>query len=192
MGNPLILFTKRLDIVAATLDHITVELEAPERLPSLLKARVEPGWPPGEYDRGAQEFFRDRMIEGGATAAGWYVWYAIRRESPDQPAVLVGSGGYFGPPNDQGEVEIGFSVMPSWQGVGFASEIAGALIGNAFSDSRVRRVIAHTTPSNLASRAVLVKCGFRPVSGEPDESGNILFEIRQSARERDDVPPEGS
>ena len=191
MGTSGKLSTNRLDLVAATLDHIHAELEAPERLSSLLNALVEPGWLPGEYDRGAQEFFCDRMNEGGAAIIGWYVWYAILRKSPDVPAVLIGSGGYFGPPNDEGDVEIGFSVMPSRQGSGYATEIAEALIRNAFADLRVRKVIAHTTPSNLASCKVLEKCGFRRTR-EPEESGNILFEILRNTRERDDVPSEGS
>jgi len=177
------LFTNRLDLVAATLDHIRAELEAPERLSSLLDALVEPSWPPGEYDRGAQEFFRDRMNEGGNAVIGWYVWYAIRREDPDGPAVLIGSGGYFGPPNEEGDVEIGFSVMPSREGKGYATEIAAALVENAFSDPRVRRVIAHTTPANAGSCNVLEKGGCRGGS-EPDESGQILFEIKRAGKTR--------
>jgi len=67
-SKPIKLSTNRLELIAATLDHICAELEAPERLPFLLDAEVEPGWPPGEYDRGAQEFFRDRLKEGGVAA----------------------------------------------------------------------------------------------------------------------------
>jgi RimJ/RimL family protein N-acetyltransferase len=170
------LSTNRLELVAATLDHICAELEAPERLASLLNAQVEPGWPPGEYDRNAQEFFRDRLKEGGVAVIGWYSWYAVRRGSPYQPSVLVGAGGYFGPPNEEGEVEIGFSVMSVWQGLGYAIEMAEALIENAFTDIRVKKVIAHTTPVNLASCKVLEKCRFRYVCRD-EESGNNLFEI---------------
>jgi len=114
--------TDRLEVRAATIEYIRSELEAPERLAALLEAHVEPGWPPGEYDRDAQEFFLDRLTEGGMSVAGWYVWYAIRRRNACQPSVLIGAGGYFGPPNEEGIVEIGFSVMPSWQGLGYATD----------------------------------------------------------------------
>jgi hypothetical protein len=43
------LSTDRLELVATTFDHIRAEMEAPERLESLLNAQVEPSWPPGEY-----------------------------------------------------------------------------------------------------------------------------------------------
>jgi RimJ/RimL family protein N-acetyltransferase len=170
------LSTNRLELIATTLDHICAEMEAPERLESLLNAQVEPSWPPGEYDRDAQEFFRDRLKEGGVAVIGWYNWYAVKRGSVDHPSVLVGAGGYFGPPSEEGEVEIGFSVMPAWQGLGYATEMAELLIENAFTDIRVKKIIAHTTLVNSASCKVLEKCGFRYVCRN-EESGKSLFEI---------------
>ncbi len=109
---PVTLSTPRLELIAATLEHICAEIGAPGCLSSLLHARVEPGWPPGEYDGDAMKFFRDRLQEGGEAVVGWYSWYAVQRATPDQPSILIGAGGYFGPPNDAGEVEIGFSIMP--------------------------------------------------------------------------------
>lgn len=173
------LSTNNLELVAATLDHVCAELEAAERLASLLKAHVEPGWPPGEYDRDAQLFFRDRLIEGGMAVIGWYCWYALRHGSPYQPPELVGAGGYFGPPSEEGLVEIGFSIMPGCQNLGYATEFAEFLIKNAFTDSRVQKVIAHTTPMNLASCKVLKKCGFNYVCRD-EGSGNILYAIMRN------------
>lgn len=170
------LSTNRIELVAATLDHVCAELESAERLASLLKAHVEHGWPPGEYDQDAQMFFRDRLKEGGVSVIGWYGWYALRRGSPDRPPVLVGAGGYFGPPNDEGIVEIGFSIMPKWQGIGYATELAGLLIKNAFMDRRVQKVNAHAAPANLASCKVLKKCGLNYICNE-EESGNNLYSI---------------
>jgi [ribosomal protein S5]-alanine N-acetyltransferase len=168
--------TNRLELEAATFDHISAEMESSEHLARLLGTRVEPGWPPGEYDRDAQDFFGCRLREEGMSVVGWYVWYAVRREEEDQPSMLVGAGGYFGPPNEKGEVEIGFSMMPSSQGHGYATEMANALVSNAFADIRVHRIIAHTPPDNLASVKVLTKSGFRCVH-QDQESGNDLFEI---------------
>lgn len=174
------LLTKRLELTAATMDHVCAELEAPESLAALLNARAEPGWPPGEYDRNAQEFFLNRLKEGGMSVVGWYCWYAVLHESAGRPSVLVGAGGYFGPPDEKGEVEIGFSIMPAWQGAGYATETARALIENAFNDVRVKKVVAHAAPENPASCRVLEKCGFRRLSLN-EESGNHRFEILQNS-----------
>lgn len=162
--------------MAATLDHVSAELESTELLASMLDAKVEPDWPPGEYDRQAQEFFRDRLQECGEAVVGWYGWYAILRDGPEQNLVLVGAGGFFGPPDDNGDVEIGFSILPACEGHGYATELVLALVVHAFTDPRVRRVIAHTTARNLASQKVLQKSGFRHV-GNGEEPGSIRFEV---------------
>lgn len=170
--------TDRLELTAATLDHIHAEMESSEHLARLLRTQVEPGWPPGDYDRDAQEFFGCRLKEGGTSVVGWYVWYAVRREEENQPSILVGAGGYLGPPNEGGEVEIGFSMMPSVRGYGYATEMTRALVSNAFCDIRVHKVIARTTSDNMASVKVLMKSGFRYVRRDP--SGNDVFEILRS------------
>ena len=174
--------TGRLVLIAATLEHICAEMESPQRLARLLATRVEPGWPPGDYDRGAQEFFCSRLKECGLSVVGWYVWYAVGREEGGQRSKLVGAGGYFGPPDEKGEVEIGFSVMPSSRGHGYATEMSAALVSNAFEDNRVQRIVAHTTPDNIGSVKVLVKSGFSYVCRDP-ESGTDLFQILRSAHD---------
>ncbi len=182
MNRPMTLrlTSNRLELIAATLDHVCAELEATERLASLLNAHVEPGWPPGEYDRDAQVYFRDRLKEGGAAVIGWYCWYVLRHGSPCQKPVLVGAGGYFGPPNEEGVVEIGFSIMPAWRNLGYATELAELLVRNAFSDGRVRKVIAHTKPANLASCRVLEKGGFAYVHRD-EKNGDNLYVIMRNA-----------
>jgi len=55
--------THRLTLIPQTLEHLRIELEEPGRLGVMLNARVPPGWPPGEYDRDAMEFFRS-LLEG--------------------------------------------------------------------------------------------------------------------------------
>jgi ribosomal-protein-alanine N-acetyltransferase len=153
--------TARLDLVAATIDHLAAELEDPQRFANLIGAVVLPSWPPGEYDRHAITYFHDRLAETGAAAAGWYVWYAIRRTTADCPATLVAGGGYFGPPLPDGTVEIGYSVVPEWRRQGYATELVQALIQRAFEEPRVRRILAEAEVANIASIGVLGRCGFR-------------------------------
>jgi len=171
--------TERLVLTAATAEHLVAEMEAPGLLGRMLQAEVEWGWPPGEYDRGAQEFFLQRLQEEGPEVVGWYGWYVVLRAEEGRPATLVAAAGYFGPPNERGEVEIGYSVMPQHQNKGYAREIIGALVEIAFSDPSVKGVYARTSPDNLASKRVLERTGFfclGPVDGE-----NVLrYELRQT------------
>jgi RimJ/RimL family protein N-acetyltransferase len=165
----------RLTLVASTLAHVRTELESPDQLATLLDAAVSTAWPTGEYDRDAMEFFRARLEEGGEEVEGWYGWYAIRADAAEGPPTLVGAGGYFGPPDGNGVVEIGYSVLPEWQHRGYASEMVRMLVEHAFSLPRVERVIAHTTEANPASMAVLLRNGFQ-VAGPGREIGSLRFE----------------
>lgn len=175
------LITKNLELIAATLEHIRAELESPEQLASLLNTQVESGWPPGEYDRNAQKFFHNCYKENGISVIGWYVWYAITLPKNYIPSLLIGAGGYFGPPDKDGIVEIGFSIVPSQRQKGYATEIANALVENAFNDNRINKVIAHTTINNKASCKVLEKSGFHYIFNihDPDI---LLYERHKNNR----------
>jgi len=77
--------------------------------------------------------------------------------------LVVGGIGFFGPPHG-GEVEIGYGIVPSRQGSGYATEALRAMIAMAWADSRVLTVAAGTDPGNAASQRVLAKAGFRQIS----------------------------
>ena len=170
-----IIRTRRLDLVPATLSLVEADIQSPEALGHLLGAVVPASWPPGEYDRSAMEFFRDRLSQN-PEAVGWYGWYAVHRAVEPHGAVLVGSGGYFGPPGADGVAAIGYSIVPESRALGFATELVQALVSRAFSKPEVLRVIAHTTPTNLGSVRVLERCGFTLV-GPGSEPGTVQYAI---------------
>ena len=72
---------------------------------------------------------------------------------------VVGSLGLFWPPTD-GRVEIGYGVVPSRQGRGYASEATAALTAFALELDDVHTVHANVDPANPASARVLEKAGF--------------------------------
>jgi RimJ/RimL family protein N-acetyltransferase len=159
----LCLHTSRLDLVAITLEHLRTELEAPEQLGSLLGAVVPASWPPGFWDRDAMKHFHDRLTEGGSAVAGWYGWYAVLRAAEGRPATLVASGGYFGPPAENGTVEIGYSAAVEWRRQGYTTELVQALTARALAMPGVRRVVAEVHEDNAASLAVMKRCDFHRV-----------------------------
>jgi [ribosomal protein S5]-alanine N-acetyltransferase len=72
--------------------------------------------------------------------------------------------------------EIGYSVMPDHQRLGFASEAVAGLIGWAFSHPEVRLVTAQTLPALEASIRVLENNGFH-LPGRGSEQGVIRYGI---------------
>lgn len=168
-----LLRTPRLDLVAATLAHVDAELAGRAALGGLLGAAVPEGWPPGEYDRDAQMYFRRRLAGEGPALVGWLTWYALTRHDDGRRDALIGAAGYFGPPS-AASVEIGFSVVPAAQRRGYAVEIAEALVAQAFLNPSVDAVVAHTVEANVASIRTLLRAGFLP-SGPGADPGTLAF-----------------
>ncbi|GFE24610.1 hypothetical protein Sliba_50630 [Streptomyces nigrescens] len=71
---------------------------------------------------------------------------------------VVGAIGLFWPPSD-GSLEIGYGIVPSRRGRGYASEAARALVAFAFTAPGVHTVCADVELSNPASGRVLEKAG---------------------------------
>jgi [ribosomal protein S5]-alanine N-acetyltransferase len=88
---------------------------------------------------------------------------------------VIGTAGFKGPPDEAGMVEIGYGMAPSFQGRGFATEAATALLEFAFNDRRVRFVRAHTRPTNNASTRVLEKSGFKRIGEVSDPDDGIVW-----------------
>jgi RimJ/RimL family protein N-acetyltransferase len=116
---------------------------------------------PFEGDVGAVGgFLRSTASNGEQRPFGYY---RIDQLSDGQ---AVGGIGFKGQP-DGGSVEIGYGLAPSARGHGYAAEAVVALLGVAV-DHGVSRVIADTTPDNIASQRTLVRSGFRLVRTDAD------------------------
>jgi [ribosomal protein S5]-alanine N-acetyltransferase len=72
---------------------------------------------------------------------------------------VVGIGGFKGPPTSDGAIEIAYGTFPPFEGKGYATATAGALIALARRHPRVRLILAHTLPEPNASTRVLKKNG---------------------------------
>jgi GNAT superfamily N-acetyltransferase len=90
--------------------------------------------------------------------------------------LVVGGIGFFGPPHG-GEAEIGYGIVPSRQGRGYATEALRTMIAMAWADSRVRAVVAGTDPGNVASQRVLEKAGFRRIAA----AGEFRYQLTRPA-----------
>jgi len=137
--------------------HLLALLESPERYESASGM---------EAAEGLQDFLRSASPDYLASlreAPGpdeWKFGYAIiERES----RMVIGMCGFAAPPDANGAIEIAYGIAPSFQGRGYATEAAQALIEIARSNPAVRLICAHTLAEPNASTRVLEKCGFRKV-----------------------------
>jgi RimJ/RimL family protein N-acetyltransferase len=88
----------------------------------------------------------------------------------DADHALVGNGGWKGPPDDHGYVELGYAVAPSRQRRGIATSAVRELLTEARGNG-ASVVVAHTLATPNASTRVLERCGFSKVGEviDPDE-----------------------
>jgi len=87
-------------------------------------------------------------------------WFQFAIESKDT-GVLVGDCAMHVSDEDPRQAEIGFTIAPDHQGVGYATEAIEALLDYLFAEKRLRRVYAVTDVHNNAAVALLEGIGFR-------------------------------
>jgi [ribosomal protein S5]-alanine N-acetyltransferase len=141
-----------------------------------------------------------RALGGYEVAEGWVVFpqaLPVTREAlaadpgsarwgtrlfvVDEPKVVVGWGGFKGPPAE-GVVELGYAVAPDFRGRGIAGEAVRQMLLEAFSSSEVQAVIAHTLGQPGPSTRVLEKAGFGYDGEATDGDGGVLWRWRHERR----------
>jgi RimJ/RimL family protein N-acetyltransferase len=87
--------------------------------------------------------------------------------------VVVGHGGFHGPPDADGVVEVAYSVDPAYRRQGYATAILAALIARAETDPAVRSVRASVRPDNTGSLATIAKFGFFKIGEQWDPEDGL-------------------
>lgn len=111
------------------------------------------------------------LRNGGGPDPSRYGFFVIHRESQ----VVIGAAGFTGPPDASGTVEIAYGIVPGFEGKGYATEAAAALVQFASVREGVRRIRAHTLPAANASTRVLEKCGFRHTEAVQDPVDGLVW-----------------
>ena len=120
---------------------------------------------------------RRDQIAADPASADWVVRAAVDAESGQ----VVGHGGFHGPPDDEGTVEVAYSVDPVWRRRGYAKAILAALLERAGAEPAVRAVRASIRPDNVASLATIKGFGFRKVGEQWDPEDGLEWVFRRQA-----------
>lgn len=157
--------------VAGTQKLMELELAHDPGIFDLLQTPPPPQWPPDLNDDDSYGHFRN-ALRNDRQARNWGLYYLIDLEAGRR---LVGCGGYIGPPDDNGTVEIGYSILSAYRRQGYATGLCRLLIDYAFRDERVTRVIANTYPHLAPSIGAMEKCGFTFEGENPD--GTVAYQL---------------
>jgi RimJ/RimL family protein N-acetyltransferase len=105
-----------------------------------------------------------RTIAASTEVLGPFLAYVIVSQGD---GTAIGDAGFHGPPSEEGEVEIGYALVPAARGLGLGSEAVRLLIAWAQSQPGVRALTARVDHGNVASERLLNRVGFT-YAGEDD------------------------
>lgn len=150
-----------------TTDRLILHPLTPAEARRIVDHRPEPG------DRWHERYpFEDeldplRSLAKAEHSDPVFTLYMIRTAAD---GLAVGGIGFFGPPGEDGAVELGYGLVEPLRGRGLATEalVAFARLALEHGATQAR---ADTTPDNVASQRVLVKAGFR----ETDRTEESVF-----------------
>lgn len=124
----------------------------------LLRAAIPPDWPHPNLVE-----FLPQLAALGDALQPFGALAIVERASNE----VVGDIGFHGPPDGEGRVEVGYSIVPSRRRRGYASESLVGLVAWTARQPGVREVAARCEPTNVGSIRTLEGQGFERL-GERD------------------------
>jgi [ribosomal protein S5]-alanine N-acetyltransferase len=172
MTNRIILNTLRLQLVGADVALLRADLTSVDALSATLDTSIAETWPPEYYDAAAVQWMLN-ATEALVDDAVWRSYYIVLMPPSVERATLVGTAGYKSAPNEHGVVEVGYSIVASFQRQGIASEAVRAIIAQAYVHC-AKAVTAETYPHLIASIGVMRRCEMID-EGPGSEEGTVRY-----------------
>jgi RimJ/RimL family protein N-acetyltransferase len=121
---------------------------------------------------------RARQVRERPDDAPWLL-RAIVRSEPGLPRQAIGHLNFHAGPNEDGQVEIGYTLLPAARGQGYAIEAVRAMFDWARRVHGVRRFRASVAPDNERSLNLIGKLGFVHTGEQwdPDDGRELVYEL---------------
>ncbi|MCI0765560.1 GNAT family N-acetyltransferase [Bacillus sp. TL12] len=151
--------TKRLKMIPFTLEFVEATIKGRGELQEIIPYKISLEWPMPDY-----KDILSWIAEGLRKNPEQSKWSGLIIHKEDN--VIIGDMGCKGAPDSMGTVEIGYSIVPEYQGNGYATEMAKAFVEWLQQTNEVQIIKADCFKSNIASSKVLEKTGFKCVLEE--------------------------
>lgn len=161
----LVLTTERLALIA--LDHRLAALQAGSRAAffNAIAVTHEPHWPPAPFDLPAFEWAAKHLAHD-PQGQGWYGWAMLANGGERAPPRIIGIAALIGRPDEDGDVELAFGLLPEFRGRGYGAETVRALTAWGFAHGAAR-VISHLDAEDHTAAHTLQKLGFTDTREPP-------------------------
>lgn len=113
------------------------------------------------------EEFLDKIINGIA-GMNWLYWIITKKDSGN----CLGTICLWNFSDDRKSVEVGFEILPEYQGRGFASEALSAVLRYGFYELSLDKIDGFVESANFRSVGLMKKSGFS-LAKELDEKSSI-------------------
>ncbi len=161
--------TARLRYIPFTLDLMRAAQDDRARLEVLLGASIPASWPGPDLREALPTF-----IASQENAPDDIVWNGLVIHKAD--SMLIGDIGFMGGPDEQGSIEIGYSIVPEYRNQGYATEMVGVLLEWATREPGITTITALTLPDNASSIKVLEKVGMQRIGQNAEY---VLWELHK-------------
>lgn len=151
--------TENLKMVACTGMHLN-SLERNHAVPSLMGADTAEGWL--VFPESVE--YATKLLQSHSQNLRWGMHLILHKGDNK----IIGTSGYNGMANDDGLVEMGYALAPSYRNVGIEAEIAKGLVDNAFRWAAVIMIDTYTVARSNESSQTLKDLGFSKMAREGD------------------------
>jgi RimJ/RimL family protein N-acetyltransferase len=164
--------TERLHLVPLTYDQLILYIRADNSLEKelLLNESIRTISPD------LKEAFENTILPNVADTQKNYLYSTLWTLILKAENKMVGDLCFFGEPNPEGEIEIGYGTYDEFQNKGYMTEAVGGMIEWGKTQPNIRTIIAGTEKNNSASFTVLERNGFKKY-GETETLFKWRFEI---------------
>ncbi|MEJ8801091.1 GNAT family N-acetyltransferase [Pontibacter sp. H249] len=164
--------TERLILIPFTLEVSHALLAGDKSILTKYSLTPTPYWPDQESMDTLPKIIK--RLEQLPEPTGFESWMIVLRRN----ATAIGDAGFKGGPNEEGTVDIGYSIIEQEKQRGYGLETARALTEWAFRHPQVKAVTANCFIENAASIRLLEKLGMQEVNRDEEM---IYWRLTQSA-----------
>jgi RimJ/RimL family protein N-acetyltransferase len=172
--DDLVIRTERLELRSMTPEfHAAVVDGDRRRAERVLGATIPPGWIADSVTLRLARYWLG-LLRADPARGPWLARAMVRRDGER----FVGHIGFHDRPGaayleeycpGANAVEIGYTVLERYRGLGYATEAAGALMDWARNRHGITRFVASVSPTNAASLGVIGKFGFTKIGSQVDD-----------------------
>lgn len=148
--------TSRLTLVTFTTELMQAAITDQLELAQITPYKVAAGYPSEKYKE-----IIPYKIKRYSEYPWENEWEGIIIHNASQ--TIMGDMGFRRKDGDQDQLELGYSIAPTYQGNGYATEMAKAMVKWGLKQQEIKKIVASCDPSNIASVRVLEKAGLKQI-----------------------------